>query len=761
MARIFLSHSSENNAEAIAVRNWLAEQGWDDVFLDLDRERGLKAGERWREALKRASASCELVLFIISPAWARSQWCLAEFLLAKQLNKRIFGVIIQPTSIASLPVEMSAEWQLVDLASGVLDYEATVAVPRRSEPEKVHFASDGLIRLRIGLREAGLDPKYFAWPPEHDSERPPYRGLKPLEAEDAGIFFGREGPIVEVLDRLRGLREAAPPRMLVLLGASGAGKSSFIRAGLLPRLARDSRHFLPLPVIRPDRAVLSGEHGLLASLEAALRGAGERPLRADVRAAVAAGGDAVRRLLRPLTQGFDETSARPTIILPIDQAEELFFADREAEAPIFLRCLKDLLLDDHPGVVALIAIRSDSYEPLQSEALFESIPQQTYSLPPMPRGAYSQLIEGPALRLQGTPRPLTIEEQLTAALLSDVETGGAKDALPLLAFTLERLYLDYGGDGHLRLADYEALGRIRGSIEVAAEQALRAADDNPAIPRDRAARLALLRRGMIPWLAGVDPESNAPRRRVARLAEIPEDARPLIALLVEQRLLTTDISAETGEITVEPAHETLLRQWGLLEAWLEEDFEDLLTAEGIKRAAREWQANARDPEWLAHTGGRLEQADRVAQRPDFVELLTADERAYLRAARRAEVARRTHAIEQDQREQQIELHAARERERASRRLARRTVMGLSTTVVLAVAAGVLGFLACDRWSGGDLAARLKDKVSMLDTQVKRESVLAQSVASSPHQAAEITTCLQRLLDAVGAPDGACIWGGQQ
>jgi hypothetical protein len=108
------------------------------------------------------------------------------------------------------------------------------------------------------LAKAGLDPRFFAWPPERDPERPPYRGLKPLEAEDAGIFFGRDAPIVEALDTLRGLREGAPPRLLVILGASGAGKSSFLRAGLLPRLARDDRNFLPLPVIRPERAAVSG-----------------------------------------------------------------------------------------------------------------------------------------------------------------------------------------------------------------------------------------------------------------------------------------------------------------------------------------------------------------------------------------------------------------------------------------------------------------------------------------------------------------------
>ena len=76
--------------------------------------------------------------------------------------------------------------------------------------------------------------------------------------------------------------------------------------------------------------------------------------------------------------------------------------------------------------------------------------------------------------------------------------GGAKDALPLLAFTLERLYVECGGSGRLMLADYEALGRIKGSIEAAVERAFEAADNDPSIPKDRNARLALLRRSHDP-----------------------------------------------------------------------------------------------------------------------------------------------------------------------------------------------------------------------------------------------------------------------
>jgi hypothetical protein len=151
MARIFLSHSSGNNAEATALRDWLIGQGWDDLFLDLDPNRGLKAGERWQAALKQAAERCELVIFLVSPEWAASKWCLAEFLLVKNLNKRIFGVIAEPTPLSDLPTEMTAEWQLVDLTAGQLDHKVTVTPPPGDNSETVAFANDGLERAFVLL----------------------------------------------------------------------------------------------------------------------------------------------------------------------------------------------------------------------------------------------------------------------------------------------------------------------------------------------------------------------------------------------------------------------------------------------------------------------------------------------------------------------------------------------------------------------------------------------------------------------------------
>ena len=184
----------------------------------------------------------------------------------------------------------------------------------------------------------------------------------------------------------------------------------------------------------------------------------------------------------------------------------------------------------------------------------------------------------------------------------------------------------------------------------------------------------MLRRGLIPWLAGIDPDTGSPRRRIARLADIPAEAEPLVRLLVEQRLLSTDRlvlregDREKIEITIEPAHEALLRQWGLLHGWLEEDFAALTTLEAVKRAARDWEANARRAEWLNHGGSRLDEAEAIAGRTDLAGDLTAVARDYLAQCRErdeAEERARLERIETERRLKEGEL----ERERLARQAA--------------------------------------------------------------------------------------------
>jgi hypothetical protein len=625
-----------------------AGEGWDDLFLDLDPERGIAAGERWERALNEAARRCEAVLFLISTAWLGSEWCKNELNLARRLNKRLFGILIEEgLAIGDLPADVTSKWQVINLAAGSDHEQFPVTLPVTGELATPTFSREGLARLKSGLQRAGLAASWFVWPPEHDRKRSPYRGLKPLEADDAGIFFCREAPTIEAIDRLRGMCEAAPPRLFVILGASGAGKSSFLQAGLLPRLGREDRTFVPLPVIRPGRSPITGEMGLLRALEGACAAAGLKTARAELRAAIEGGAGKLKPMLSTLAENAVPIALEgegerkpPNVVIAIDQGEELFLAEAHDEAKPFLALLRELLASDPPAVIAVFTIRSDNYERLQTAAELEGVHQEIINLPPIPRGSYAEVIKGPARRLDGTERALRIDDALVQELLTDIDKGGAKDALPLLAFTLERLYDEYHATGRLTLDHYKTLGRIGGSIEAAIERTFKAADSDARIPRDREARLTLLRRGLIPWLAGIDPDTKAPRRRVARLSEIPAEARPLIDLLVEQRLLSTDVAQDTKEVTVEPAHEALLRQWGLRQGWLAEDTGLLTVLDGIKRAARDWAANAKASSWLAHSTDRLRAAERLLARPDLAANLEPTDKAYVAACQREERAER-------------------------------------------------------------------------------------------------------------------------
>ena len=118
MSRVFISHSSRNNAHALAVAKWLDANGWSDCFLDFEPARGIASGTRWQDALKQAAHRCEAIVCLISPEWCDSSWCQARYFLAKQLGKAIFATTVEPTPPDKLPAALMSEWQICDLVAG-------------------------------------------------------------------------------------------------------------------------------------------------------------------------------------------------------------------------------------------------------------------------------------------------------------------------------------------------------------------------------------------------------------------------------------------------------------------------------------------------------------------------------------------------------------------------------------------------------------------------------------------------------------------
>ena len=759
---MFLSHSSRDSREAIAVKAWLVEQEpglAEDIYLDLDPHTGIRPGERWKEALQQANARCETVICLLSMHWLNSHECEVEFRYAETLNKAIMVARLEPVPDTNI----TSEWQRCDLFVG--DGPTTAISIDNGEP--VVLSTEGLQRLLNGLRALGIGADYFPWPPPNDPERAPYRGWAPLEQVDAAVFFGRDAQIVQGLDELRGMRTSGVKLLLVILGPSGSGKSSFLRAGLLPRLRRDDRTFLPMDIVRPERAVLTGELGLAHAIHQLRTDLGLRePVLGEIKTACLA--SEVERLRGWLEQARQAARARlldlpteqpaPTLVLPVDQAEELFNADAGPEAARFLEVLASLVEHEAgvtPGMVLAVTIRADRYEPLQIAPELAGVHSVVFDeLKPMPPAGYAEVITGPARRASAAGRRLIIEPALVERLLA--ETAEGADALPLLALTLERLYRDFGDDGDLTVGEYAAMGGMAQVVQNEVDNLL-AAD-----PEQRDAQLHTLHDAFIPWLATINPDNDQPMRRLARWEDLPTASHPLIQAMVEKRLLVKD--TRDGQVVVEVALESLLRQWRELAAWLRDEAQDLKDADSLERAAADWQTSGQNESWLLE-GTRLTEAEALAAKPGFRDRLDPT-RDYMHASQERENDR----IEAEKQRQQAELQAARQHAAALRKRSRVLIAVLAVTAVIAVVAVILGAQANHARTQADTRFREETSLRLVseaqsrlagsrsggDVRALQQLLAAHALAPKPTEGALLDAAIARrnLLKIIETPEAA-------
>jgi WD40 repeat protein/DNA-binding SARP family transcriptional activator len=476
-------------------------------------------------------------------------------------------------------------------AAGAVPVESLLAASR-GVPLRVHEAASEWARHEAARRVEGAAGRAaigrtqaralsaelagsvadLQWVNERTAERSeetaavcPYKGLATFGAEDAEYFFGREQLVADLVAHLVG----AP--LLAIVGPSGSGKSSALRAGLLPALAG---------------GVLPGSAGWTQAL---IR-PGEHPLR-ELRGAT-------RRLAR---------EARS--VLAIDQFEELFTvcADEEERAE-FVAGLARVARDRSGRCVVVLAVRADMYGRCAAYPDLSALLGANHVLVgPMARDELRRAIERPAQRVG-----LAVEPGLVEALLADVE--GRAGALPLLSTTLLELWGRRDGST-LRLAEYVRRGGVQGAVARLAEDAYLRLDAAQQIE----ARALMLR------LADEDEDGAIVRRRIP-LAELDAGAHAVATELADRRLLTVSDGA------VEVAHEALLREWPRLRAWLDEDVQGRQLHRRLADAARAWDADDRDSGGL-YRGARLAAALdwAAAHQPE----LNATERAFLDAGRHA------------------------------------------------------------------------------------------------------------------------------
>ena len=542
MSHIFISHSSRDTEQAARLLTCLHANGFSETFLDFDKHAGLAPGADWERTLYREMTGAEAVILILTKNWFDSKWCFAEFTQARALGKAIFPLIEAPTG----ETFVSSDIQHLDL---VKDREG------------------GLARLAAELTEVVVNARGgFEW----DHTRPPYPGLLAFDEADAAIYFGRDDDIRRLIERLNARRAQGGAKLVAVLGASGSGKSSLLRAGVLPRLKRDKRNWIALPPFRPQ---LHPIEELAQAVTIALgRGADWRHwsdafAREDLTRTLA-------DLARDLRAAHGSNEAQ--ILITIDQSEELFGAAEKAGAEQFLRVLNALQDERLPFLVAM-TLRSDYLSELQ-QAPALTAPFEEFSLKPMPLARVRDIIEGPA-RVAG----LTVDEALVSAAMNDAATD---DALPLLAFALRELYDRFGLKRHLTLEAYRALGDETGQLSPLENAVRRKADEVLAAAKPSAGDLQALREAFVPAMVRVNAEGEY-ARRPARFDTLPANARPLIERLARARLLI--IQKEQDVTIVEVAHEALLRKWPLLRGWLDEEREFLIGKDQLEQDLLDWE----------------------------------------------------------------------------------------------------------------------------------------------------------------------------
>jgi serine/threonine protein kinase/WD40 repeat protein len=470
--------------------------------------------------------------------------------------------------------------------------------------------------------------------------RNPYKGLRAFLEADASDFFGREALTQRLLRRLE--EDGNASRFLAVVGPSGSGKSSVVRAGLVPALRRGA---------------LEGSEGwyVIDLLP------GSHPLRELESALLALAIEPPPSLLDMLegdTLGLVRAAERilpdpdADLVIVLDQLEEVFtLVEDEDERLHVLECLRAAAVTPGSRVRVITTLRADFFDqPLSIRGFGDLLAQRTEAITPLSPEELERAIVAPADRAG-----LAVEPRLVAAMIADVVDRPG--TLPLLQYALTEL-AEGRDDGMLTLGGYRRIGGVSGALARRAEQTFGAMNQGA----QEACRQLFLR------LVTLGEGSEDTRRRVRR-SELEPLAEPKVMEGVlegfgRHRLVSFDRDPATREPTVEIAHEALLGAWDRLRDWIDEAREDIRTQRRLAFSVAEWEAAERDPSFLL-TGSRLAQVQAWASTTTLA--ISDADRAYLRESTAAQ-------------------RAVQEHERA---LERRSVRRLRSLVALGVAAALV------------------------------------------------------------------------
>ena len=599
---VFLSYSSDDHVAVEALAHRLRADGL-RVFLD---RWYLVPGANWVRALEERLAGCGAVAVCLGREMGRWQERERAHALDRQAEAERLGqhFPVIPVLLPSLGVKGDVppgflrQLTWVDLRATVEDERGLAVLKRaiRGEPPGPDPLADGGDEATRRLRATLC----------------PFRGLLYFREEDEAFFFGR----TVSADRLLAL--VGEQSLVAVVGSSGAGKSSLVRAGLVPRLRRDRATVWEVVTLRPgDRPLRALAQALLPLLEPGMSevtrlGEVERLAEqfAEGRTALR---DVVGRVL-------EKQPGTDRLMLIVDQWEELVTQTDNAD---HRRRFIDALLEatQKSALSVVLTLRGDFF----GRAIAEHRPLAdrlqggaVMPLGPMTVEELRESIERPA-----DVAGLRIESGLVDRMLTDAQDEPGH--LPLLEFALRELWDRRQGD-LLHVQAYEAVGGLAGAIADKAEGLIGKLGPTEQTEVQRLF-LRLVRPGQ--------GEKDARRRAAA--SEFSDAALPLIRRLSDERLLVTSGGPAAAIETVEVAHEALLHRWQRLRGWIDKDRQFMLWQQEVNAAAAKWHDGGRQSDFLLR-GVPLAQA-RVwmKQRP---EELAAVERAFVQAGvtRRVRVA---------------------------------------------------------------------------------------------------------------------------
>jgi WD40 repeat protein/serine/threonine protein kinase len=461
----------------------------------------------------------------------------------------------------------------------------------------------------------------------------PYKGLRAFQEYDAGDFFGREGFVGGLIERMR---QMPVGRLLAVVGPSGSGKSSVVKAGLLPALRQGalpgSQHWFITDMV-------PSSHPFEHLKEALLRVAIHPPL--HLLEALQEDDRGLLGMMSRILPADDDTE----LLLVIDQFEELFtLTTDEAERMHFLNSLLTVLEDTRTRLRVVLTLRADFYDkPLRYLEFGTWLRKSLETVLPLSSVELEQSIVRPAEQVGAL-----LEKGLVSAILQEVTDQPG--ILPLLQYAMTELFEQRKGLT-LTFEAYKSMGGVTGALGQRAESLYASLN----LTEKEAVRQVFLR------LITLGEGTEDTRRRV-RQSEFDASVLPVIHLFGVARLLTFDRDSQTREPTVEVAHEALLRTWSRLKDWIVSAREDVSIHRRLSQATHEWFSADQDSGFLAREAP-LDQFEGWASMTSLS--LNAMERAFLDASlaererRHAfDIARKAHEAKTARRAQNLGRAAA-------------------------------------------------------------------------------------------------------